>query len=204
MAGRNWALLPSAAGFVDPLLSTGFPLTLLGVERLARIIESSWERDEFTAEVFNYSMQTTVELVATGRLIAALYASMHDVEMFNALTLLYFSAASFTEAARRLGRPDLAGNTFLLGEHPHFAPHCRECLDAALRKPIGDARVELLAKIRQAIEPVNIAGLARPERRNWYPALAEDVLAAAPKLGAGEAEINAMLEHCEFATLAAK
>ncbi|HEX3470171.1 MAG TPA: NAD(P)/FAD-dependent oxidoreductase, partial [Silvibacterium sp.] len=30
VAGDRWALLPSAAGFVDPLLSTGFPLTLLG------------------------------------------------------------------------------------------------------------------------------------------------------------------------------
>ena len=30
VAGHRWALLPSAAGFVDPLLSTGFPLTLLG------------------------------------------------------------------------------------------------------------------------------------------------------------------------------
>ena len=198
-AGRNWALLPSAAGFVDPLLSTGFPLTLLGVERLARIIESSWECEEFTAELLNYSMQTTVELVATGRLIAALYASMHDVEMFNALTLLYFAAASFTEAARRLGRPELAGNTFLLGEHAHFAPRSRECLEAALRKPTGDARLELLAKIQQTIEPVNIAGLARPERRNWYPALAADLRAAAPKLGASDDEITAMLERCEFA-----
>ncbi len=35
VAGRNWVLLPSAAGFIDPLLSTGFPLTLLGIERLA-------------------------------------------------------------------------------------------------------------------------------------------------------------------------
>ena len=36
IVGPRWAMLPSAAGFVDPLLSTGFPLTLLGIERLAR------------------------------------------------------------------------------------------------------------------------------------------------------------------------
>ncbi len=204
MAGPNWTLLPSAAGFVDPLLSTGFPLTLLGVERLARILESSWEREEFTSEVLNYSMQTTVELVATGRLIAALYASMPDAELFHALTLLYFAAASFTETARRLGRLELVGNTFLLGEHPHFASRCRECLEAALRKPTGAARLELLTKIQRAIEPVNIAGLAQPDRRNWYPALAEDLLAAAPKLGASPGEINAMLNRCGFATVPAR
>src|SRR6185436_7652298 len=33
-AGPRWAMLPSAAAFVDPLFSTGFPLTLLGIERL--------------------------------------------------------------------------------------------------------------------------------------------------------------------------
>ena len=32
--GPGWALLPSAAGVIDPLLSTGFPLTLLGILRL--------------------------------------------------------------------------------------------------------------------------------------------------------------------------
>src|ERR1700733_11527306 len=41
IVGKRWAMLPSAAGFVDPLLSTGFALTLLGIERLARILRSS-------------------------------------------------------------------------------------------------------------------------------------------------------------------
>ena len=36
VCGANWALLPSAAGVIDPLLSTGFPLTLLGIGRLSR------------------------------------------------------------------------------------------------------------------------------------------------------------------------
>ena len=39
-AGPRWALLPSAAAFVDPLFSTGFPLTLLGIERLAWLLDS--------------------------------------------------------------------------------------------------------------------------------------------------------------------
>ncbi len=42
IVGRNWALLPSAAGVVDPLLSTGFPLTLLGIQRLARLFSKPW------------------------------------------------------------------------------------------------------------------------------------------------------------------
>ena len=38
-AAPNWALLPSAAGVIDPLLSTGFPLTLLGIGRLLDVLE---------------------------------------------------------------------------------------------------------------------------------------------------------------------
>ena len=38
-AGPGWLLLPSAAAFVDPLFSTGIPLTLLGIERIGRALE---------------------------------------------------------------------------------------------------------------------------------------------------------------------
>ncbi len=196
-AGANWALLPSAAGFIDPLLSTGFPLTLLGVSRLAQIIETKWGHADFATELSNYSMQTTMELVSAGRLVAALYASMHDFEMFRALTLLYFAAASYTESARRLGKPELAGGTFLLGEHPTFAARCRSCAEAALRHPTGARRDLLLRAIQQAIQPVDLAGLGQ-DRRNWYPALAEDLLANADKLHATRGEIQAMLARCGF------
>ena len=37
--GRSWALVPSAAGVIDPLLSTGFPLALLGIHRLLDVLE---------------------------------------------------------------------------------------------------------------------------------------------------------------------
>ena len=39
VVGPKWALMPSAAGFVDPLLSTGFPLTLLGIQRRAEVLK---------------------------------------------------------------------------------------------------------------------------------------------------------------------
>ncbi|HEY0552012.1 MAG TPA: FAD-dependent oxidoreductase [Verrucomicrobiae bacterium] len=198
VAGKNWVLLPSAAGFIDPLLSTGFPLTLLGVERLAGILETKWGCGDFADHLFQYSMQTTLELVSTARLIAALYATMHDFELFSALTLLYFAAASFTEAARRLGRPGLAGHTFLLGENLAFASRYRDCVTLALRKPAGDEREKLLKNIREAIEPVNIAGLGLAPRRNWYPALASDLFANAEKLHSSRHEIEAMLKRCGY------
>jgi FADH2 O2-dependent halogenase len=198
VSGPHWALLPSAAGFVDPLLSTGFPLALLGVERLAHILETNWGMEGFAEELFRYSMQTTMELVTVERLVGALYANMGDFELFSTLTLLYFAAASYSEAARRLGTAHLAGQTFLLCEHPGFGPGFRYCLDTALRKPTGRARKDLINRILQTIEPVNIAGLGDPCRHHWYPALADDLLANAHKLQSSPEEVAAMLRRCGF------
>src|SRR6185503_6820984 len=186
-AGPNWALLPSAAGFVDPLLSTGFPLTLLGVERMANALETGWDSPKLPALLRDYSTVTLRELDTTAELIGALYLHMADFEIFAALTLLYFAAASFSETARRLGKPTLARG-FLLQEREEFATGWKRLLAAARGPLTGEARGQLLREVAAAIEPINVAGLGDAKRRNWYPALAEDLAAAAaPKLGADRA-----------------
>src|SRR5580658_10083513 len=106
VTGDNWALLPSAAGFVDPLLSTGFPLTLLGVTRLAEILDRDWGTARFRCSLAKYATVTDAELVAAAGLIGALYANMNDFSVFTSLSLLYFAAVSYTETARRLGKPE--------------------------------------------------------------------------------------------------
>lgn len=193
IAGERWAILPSAAGFVDPLLSTGFPLTLLGVSRLAQIIESGYE----TARLAEYASQADTELLATSRLIAALYANMNNFDVFVALTLLYFAAASFSESARRLGKAELAPS-FLLCKHPQFGPLCAKLCERAMRPLTLDESHELIAAILVAIEPFNVAGLGRPERRNWYPVEAADMLNAAGKLGVSREAVLGLLQRCGF------
>jgi tetracycline 7-halogenase / FADH2 O2-dependent halogenase len=126
VAGDRWAMLPSAAGVIDPLLSTGFPLTLLGIIRLLDVLEHTLHGDERQRRLRHYAEATSDELDATEQLVAALYASMEDVPLFTRLALLYFAAASFSEAARRLGRPQLAPG-FLLHAHPDFGSGLREC-----------------------------------------------------------------------------
>lgn len=197
VCGPNWALLPSAAGFVDPLLSTGFPLTLLGVSRLARIIEERWQKPDFATGLTDYARLTTTELDTTAALVGALYRSMDDPPLCNALTQLYFAAASYAESARRLGRPELATG-FLLHARPGFGEQLQLCLTTAQGVINPKTRAELLAKIPLLIEPINVAGLANPARRNWYPARAEDLLDAAGKLGATPREVSEMLAACGF------
>ncbi len=190
VVGPNWALLPSAAGFVDPLLSTGFPLTLLGVERLARSLAEDWNSARWSSGLDAYAARTLEELDRTADLIGALYRRLGDFKEFVPTALLYFAAASYTETARRLGRTSLADG-FLLGKHPDFAPALARCVGAPAAHPDDLSR---------AIELVNIAGLGKAGRRNWYPALAEDLLEAKDKLGVDvdPAEIKAMLQRAGF------
>jgi FADH2 O2-dependent halogenase len=199
VTGPNWALLPSAAGIIDPLLSSGFPLTLLGILRLLRLLESDrWDDPRFAAGLRDYGAQTERELDATEQLVSALYSSMTDFELFKRLTCLYFAAASFSEATRRLGLAG-AARGFLLCDDPEFGPESRACTAAARAMPRGADRTALLARVDRAIEPFDVAGLRDRRRRDWYPVLAGDLVAAAPKLGASTAQIQQLLERCGFA-----
>ncbi len=197
VSGHRWALLPSAAGFVDPLLSTGFPLTMLGVTRLAEIIASDWNQPQFIARLQNYAAQTDNELLATARLIAALYSTMDRFPLFAATSLLYFAAASFAETARRLDKPQLAPS-FLLHDHQHFGPAMQKCFQSAQAARADNEIAEVANEIQKAIEPVNIAGLANTHRKNWYPVDAEDLLNSANKVESTREEINQLLKNCGF------
>jgi FADH2 O2-dependent halogenase len=188
VAGPGWALLPSAAGVIDPLLSTGFPLTLLGVLRLVDLLERTAPGRDRDAGLVEYERTTLAELDATERLVAALYATMADPPLFKRLALLYFAAASFSEAARRLGRPGLAPG-FLLCGHPTFGPDLAACASIAASAPQAAVRRALESRIDRAIEPFDTAGLLDRTRRDWYPVLAADLLASAAKLEAAPADI---------------
>ena len=197
ISGRNWALLPSAAGFADPLLSTGFPLTLLGISRLAEILERNRTTGDFTAQLEEYSAKTDAELLATARLIGALYANMANFPVFAALTLLYFAAASYSETARRLGRPELA-SSFLLYDHPVFGPDCARVLQRANSAQAAANPDSVINEILRVVEPIDVAGLTNRARRNWFPVDADDLLLAAHKLNATREEILQMLARCGF------
>lgn len=197
ITGKRWALLPSAAGFVDPLLSTGFPLTLLGVMRLAEILEHNWESPAFVNQLEEYAAQTDTELVATARLIGALYANFGNFPVFSALSLLYFVAASYAETARRLGRPELA-SSFLLHDQPNFGPQCARVLERARMVGRYADSEAIIEEALQVIEPIDVAGLSNRARHGWYPVDAQDLLNAAYKVHASRGEVLQMLQRCGF------
>jgi FADH2 O2-dependent halogenase len=195
MSGRNWAMLPSARGFVDPLLSTGFPLTLLGISRLADILEKNWDSDSRPNRLHGYAAQSEGDLLAASRLIAALYANMHDFPVFSALSLLYFTAVSYAETVRRLDKPHLA-DSFLMRDHPGFGLRMRTLFERAHLPRSGQESQDLISAIRDAIEPYNVAGFGDPRRGNWYPVQPDDLLSSVWKVQSSEEEVTLMLRKC--------
>ncbi len=188
-AGPRWAMLPIAAGFVDPLLSTGFPLSLLGIERIARLLESS-----ATPDFTHYGESVLADLDITFDLIAALYRCMPDFDTFRELTMLYFTAAIYAETARRLGRPSMAPG-FLMRDHAAFGPTLRQCLARAGHEPGATTR----EAIRSCIEPFNLAGLCSVAKRQWYGCEASDLYASAHRIHATPDDFTDLLRRAGFA-----
>jgi FADH2 O2-dependent halogenase len=170
---------------------------LLGLSRLAQIIEQDWGTERFSEKLQDYAAQTDRELTATASLIGALYANMNNFLVFVALTLLYFAAASFSEAARRLGKPHLA-RSFLLCDDAVFGPLSAQMIERSQSQLSEDESNKLVNDVLKAIEPINVAGLGRPERRNWYPVRADDLVSAADKLDASREDIMDLLHRCGF------
>ena len=206
-AGPRWALLPSAAAFVDPLFSTGFPLTLLGIERLAWLLDSGTffdappcEADETrrpvgaVASLQAYSDVTLAEADHTAAFVAGCYAGFPRFDDFVQYSMFYFAAASYAEVARRIA-PEQAAVGFLRAGDSAFAPALRTLSPAgaaAARRP------DLGTRVREAVAPVNIAGLCEPGKKNWYAADAADAIAGAAKLGVGAEEVAASLAALGF------
>ena len=199
VAGPRWAMLPSAAAFVDPLFSTGFPLTLLGIERLAALLESRAFFDDVRGggpdvrgcgpsgphRLEAYSETTLAEADHTARFVAGCYAGFPRFDDFVQYSMFYFAAASYAEMARRVA-PERAAAGFLRASDPAFA--------SALRSLSPACGVDgLAARVRDAVDAVNIAGLCDARRKNWYGVDAEDTIAGAHKLGVTPATVATVL-----------
>ena len=185
--GPRWAQLPMAAGFVDPLFSTGFVLSLLGIDRLARALEAGWPEGALT----QYETDTLADLDATARLIGGAYRVLGKPAAFEALTMLYFASASFSETALRLNKPHLAPG-FLLRSHPRLGPAVQSLLAEAGRQPTAD----WIARVSETVAPINIAGLCDPKKRHWYGVETADLLTGAAQLESTPEAIQAMLQKC--------
>ena len=194
-AGPAWALLPSAAAFVDPLLSTGFPLTLLGIERLAAAIEATW----------GPARRSTARL-ARARAPHALRGrhgrpsrrrALRDASATSRssppLTMLYFAAASYAEAARRLGRPHLSG-LVSLGRPSRLRARAPRMLPAPPSRAIRFAGTSSSHRSGERSSPSTSSASRTRAGATGIPSSRRTSLASRHKLGASREEIGVLLE----------
>lgn len=187
VAENDWALLPSAAAFVDPLFSTGMPLALLGVERIGRMLEEGID----PRKMRSYELLTLAEADHTAQFIAGCYAAFPHFENFAAYSMFYFAAASYSEMARRLNRGHLV-RQFLASDHLPFAA-ATVALSRLLQERKKIASSELAERVSANIAPLNIAGLCDDRKQSWYGVDLQDVVAGAEKLQLTAAQIREML-----------
>ena len=201
VTGECWALLPSAAGFVDPLFSTGMPLTLLGIERLCRIFETTWGTDAMAARLQEYGETTLSEADATAHFIATCYRGMRRFPLFSAFSMFYFAAASYSEMARRLEQPHRV-RRFLASDNVPFAAGLQTCAQHLRCLAALDNADDLPAFTRQVTESIaclNIAGLSDPDKSNWYGVDMNDVIVGASKLGMSSEQIREIVKTAPWA-----
>ena len=190
-AGDGWAMLPSASAFVDPLFSSGIPMTLVGVERLGQALET-WARvgpRSSPPSWGDYARLTLAEADHTARFVAGCYAAFPRFEAFTAYSMFYFVAASFSEMTRRLGSPPRG---FLCQADPEFA-------DAlAALSPAVSHHDDLARQVAACTERLNIAGLCDQAKRNWFGIDLEDTVRGASKLGVTPGQVREMLARSGF------
>ncbi len=163
-AGPNWALLPTAAGFIDPLHSSGNAHTLLGLERLVRAWEEDWDTPRLPVRLQEYDRLLQREIEFIDGIVAASYAGFADFDRMVAVTMFYFATAVWSEHERRAGRPP---NAFLCADDERF----HTALEQAYRA-VNDPAVstpELEALVNRTFADINLAGLGDPSRKRMYP-----------------------------------
>ena len=195
VAGDAWALLPSAAAFVDPLFSTGIPLTLIGIERLGRILEASRGWKDLPLRLKEYADLTLSDADWTAEFVGGCFAAMPHFQSFAEYSMYYFAAASFSEMARRIDRRDLASR-FLLQNRPDFVAGLRsgaELLHSRKHPPSPQESATFAVGVAAAVHSSNIAGLCDPSKRNWYDIDWADVIDNAGRLEMRPSEMRDLL-----------
>jgi FADH2 O2-dependent halogenase len=201
-AGEAWAMLPSAAAFVDPLFSTGIPLTLVGIERLGQILEDGLAVPELPDRLRDYGELTLSDADWSARFVGGCFAAMPHFELFTAFSMYYFAAVSFSEMARRIERRDLASR-FLALHRREYADGLRAGASWLHNRKAAPSPSEIeafRADIADAVQSINIAGVCDSRKRNWYDIDFNDVIENAHCLEMTPDAMRSLLANADWAS----
>lgn len=173
-AGENWAALPSTAGFVDPLNSTGIAHTLFGVRRLAKILLDAPEVTRPTS-LSRYSNQLIDEFQWMDELVECSYAVRVDIRLWCYSTLLHFCAVTSLESsAAGEGLP--SQSAFLRADDQEFRDVFREARQKLGAVASGECSSESIESLRSWLQSStskwNTVGLFREDDDFCYSSTA--------------------------------
>ena len=200
-SGPGWVMLPSAAAFIDPLFSTGIPLTLLGIERLGNVLKAWWDSELLDEKLHDYADVTLREADSTAEFVGASLRSLSVFPVFAAFSMFYFTAASYSEMARRLDRRHLV-TRFLAADRDDFRSGMKRCIKAmpgVMANPTSENVREYESLVADSIDCLNVAGLAEPGKRNWYGVDLQDVVNNAHKLEITPEAVSEIIRTADWA-----
>ena len=168
IVGKNWALLPHTAGFLDPLHSSGIALTLSGIERLISALAAGDRAERLAA----YEESLRREFAVLDQIIHGCYLCFDRFELMTAFAMYYFAGAISSEHRRRDGSHNVADG-FLMAHDPAFRAAVRsgydELCDLVSRANCGGARAfEYPSRVAESITTYNQVGLCDPDKHNMY------------------------------------
>lgn len=182
LAGNRWWMLPGAAGFVDPLHSSGIAHTMVSIERLAMAFEDlplGMFPDESFSELYELSLRREIRWIDSQ--VAACYRSMSNFECFTLASMLYFVSAVHFERVRGNALPQASRSREPQAWPDFLSANDRELVEAverarelileasALQRSLtGLEREKLLADLRKVLAEVNHAGLLDPSVHPYY------------------------------------
>ncbi len=160
-AGDNWLMVPTTAGLIDPLHSTGIAHALSGVVRAAGILTSEQSLRRRQEALAQYSIDVIAEIRWIDQLVSACYvAAKHDFEAFVAASSLYFISAIHSE--RQLASSGEMRDGFLLARAATWQHVVHETLLKLDDLPSRSSTDELTRWLRTQIQPWNDVGLLEP------------------------------------------
>ncbi len=164
IAGADWAMLPHAAGFIDPLHSSGIAHSLGGVERLAQILLRQQDGRGFEDALADYESTVRSELLLIDQLVSGCYSALRQRSFgkFVSWSMCYFAAATSWE--RRRLETATADAALFLADDTGFRQTVND-LQSRIETE-SDDRFEQLCEERLA--PFNHVGLFRPPVPNMY------------------------------------
>lgn len=201
---KLWTLLPSAAFFIDPLLSSGFPMTLIGIQRLGRILKVYDPERTDSLKSLNqgllkkYEDQCQEEMNGARTLVGKMLSNLDSPALFQALTRFYFVAASYSETMRRLGRPEKAPG-FLLAGHADYSSICSGLMESLPNNQSeNQSIVKWMRRQLEALRPFDVMGMTNANRGSRFPAMAEDLMEASERIGISQNELSDFLSRSGF------